>query len=619
MPQAPVIQFPGIQAVRSATITRTHGISPNTIILDIAPQTDLVSRVGNLIVIYEGATLVIPDCIVDSSSLQFDTRRRIVSLIIFDRRWKWRFGSISGHYNRLTDSADATDVASEKSVRDLARLCLNEMGETNYDVSGLPDLSIGPEVEWECSNPARELELLCDEYSCRVVLSWTNQVRIAQFGQGLRLPVGQIVNSSPIPALPGMNFPVAMPIIRVAKSIDPVERPDAIKVCTAPIMFQIDMELEAVGMDIDGAIRPLKDLSFAPNKVAKDGGFADFFCGSTLGFFAIEDDRTRNLANRSIYKMYRVKVPFTFPSRDNNEPLEVTALENIRPLIPFQVGTVIEEGIKKNRPALVYGKWYDEDRLEVLGNTVETVRPAVEPEFPGGIVDAEALDKVIVPGGYSIDGNRCLVQFGRFMAYQYNKTGDEFDGLFFPAILYLRASFHFRRDNGAWQNYVTTRQQPKPWLGTKPQTILDSSIMPTARVVYEDISSNDPEEPRRSFDNFVIETNYADVQRYADRKIDAAEDEFTVNIPVTITYSGFFPIDLDGAIRMIEFRFDESGLDGITTTAFRDQDHGLQSYPGYVRMRTERRMRQILERHATHLSPRQIRARIRRDLRRGDV
>jgi len=634
MPAAPVIMFPGVEAVRSAIISRTHGVSPNAIILNIAPQNTLIHRIGPLTVSYEGTILVIPDCIVDQSTFQFDVGRRIISLVLFDRRWKWSYGMIGGHYNRENQAGELispertkdanTVLDSVRSNRDLARLLLDAMGEVDYDVADMPNGSL-IEREWDCDNPALALADLCEDTACTVVLRWNNTVKIVNLGVGSRLPVAALVNSNPVPAFPGLYFPVTMPITSVVQSVDPAERPDSITVCTSPILFQMDMELEAVGEDLDGAIKPLKALSFAPNKNADDGGFADYFGGSELGFI-FDDDKKSKITNHSVYKLYRVKVPFTFPARapaepkkkgkstGPNPPITVSHLEEIRPLLRYQIGTVLEDGIRTHKSAIVYGIWYNED---IFGNTTSVARPAIDPSTEDGARLVADLDEIIVPGGFAIDANRCLVAFGNFIYREWDGN-DEFNGTLFPAKLFLRCAFNYRLSNGSWQRFFATKEQPPPKLGTETLVLKRPQLLPVAKVTYQDVGSGDPDVPKRDFAFWQVETNYDYIQEHAEDEITAAQDAYVTDIPLQITYAGFFPIDPDGAIRSIEYSLDSDGADGITTTVYRNQDTGARGNPNWAQTRINQRLRYMMDALSPMLTRQQMREQLRRNTPKGE-
>lgn len=101
-----------------------------------------------------------------------------------------------------------------KSPQQLAKLCLDALGETNYDVSELPDTA-RPYVHWDEVRPAEALARLCDQFGCRVVLGVDDRVYVRQVG------VGQ-----PLDRTDGRT---------VSEGINAPELPDKIVIRTAPV------------------------------------------------------------------------------------------------------------------------------------------------------------------------------------------------------------------------------------------------------------------------------------------------------------------------------------------------------------------------------------------------
>src|SRR4029079_12872330 len=102
-----------------------------------------------------------------------------------------------------------------------------------------------PHVEWVGANPMTELERLCQELSCRVVLHLDNSVTVEPLGVGAALP-----------SLPS--------IMENSLSVDPPNQPDSIVVFGDRTVFQTRIPLEAVGKDIDDSVLPIDDLSYVP-------------------------------------------------------------------------------------------------------------------------------------------------------------------------------------------------------------------------------------------------------------------------------------------------------------------------------------------------------------------
>lgn len=268
-----IFQWPGATSVISGNYTLSQGTSPGCAVITTTPQKP-PQLFGDLIITDGFGTVVIPDCRVVQQRVHGDAKSGFTyTLEIEDRRWRWRdLGTISGHYNAIDengvftkpvnpDTAQARLVPAVKYIpRTLRRLdvlmdlCLAAMGEVNYQVL-LPDTvqreSAFPTVEWEHSNPAQALQALAETVGCVVVLRHdTNTVAVLPRGVGGILPLsGSIASESP--------------------GVSGFARPDRLLLVGKPIRHQLRFALEPVGEEFDGSIRPINQLSYAPQTNAK--------------------------------------------------------------------------------------------------------------------------------------------------------------------------------------------------------------------------------------------------------------------------------------------------------------------------------------------------------------
>lgn len=249
MSQAPCgeIRFPGINQMLGGTYTLSHGISPSYAICRITPQNNFAVKGGDMEIVYGNERpIVFKDCRLDTANLDSSTNSRVWTIRIADRRWKWQFGEISGVYNKRRPNG-RIDNATEKSPRELIELLLAAMGEFAYgflDITPKLQNNVRPYVEWQADNPAEMLARLCDSLGLRVVLGLDNRAHICKLGDGASLPKTRIMSG-------GYSF-------------DPPETPDSLKLVCGPTQFQARIELEAVGLEIDGTVKLLKDLSYNP-------------------------------------------------------------------------------------------------------------------------------------------------------------------------------------------------------------------------------------------------------------------------------------------------------------------------------------------------------------------
>ncbi len=280
--------YPGVQNVLGASYTLTHGITPSVVSFQITPQTATIAAVGDVVFYHGTTTLTIRDCRADQASMVRSTDGTLVSFSALDRRWRWRFGEVYGHYNQR--DADGLIVsATEKTPQQLAQLLLSAMGETAVGVTDIPN-NARPECEWVAENPAEALADLIEPFGMVVVLQIDGTVALRQQGVGA--------------ALPANTF-----LIEQEVSSNPPEIPATIRVLGGPNRYQARLRLEAVAYDTDGRIRPIDQLSYKPqNGWEKE---TQFFANVLPG-------ERRTLALRDVYRLYRI--------RDMNSPSPISIL-----------------------------------------------------------------------------------------------------------------------------------------------------------------------------------------------------------------------------------------------------------------------------------------------------
>ena len=158
--------FPGISVITAAQMTLSHGISPSSAIITTVPHTNFIAKVGDLTFTFGGETITFKDAIADQATFTQSGAGQRWTVRVFDRRWRWRFGGISGRYNeRTTNGLLNADIGNRQSPRDLALFLLDAMGESNVDLSEIPNRE-RIFVNWDDANPAVELAEI-GRASCR--------------------------------------------------------------------------------------------------------------------------------------------------------------------------------------------------------------------------------------------------------------------------------------------------------------------------------------------------------------------------------------------------------------------------------------------------------------------
>lgn len=542
------VSFPGIKQVSSYTGTLNIGTSPGVHRLDIAPQFGVPKQNGDLVLTFGRNKIALRNCRIDSASYTRNASGAVVSLVVFDRRWKWAFGRISGSYNVRDDAGaivqpakgkpDAIDD-SERTPQQLAKLCLEAMGEKNFAVADLPN-DTRPSVTWDNANPAQALYQLCSSLACVVVLGLDDSVAIRKIGKGKGgrksvLPAGPLTPDT-------------------SESLDTAEQPDATIVVTAPAQFQVDLLLEAVGIETDGTIKPIDDLSYKPA-----GGWSD----ADIPGFAAVAEANRKSACDTVYKWYRVVSPCKAITKD------VRRIEQILPLIAEQVE---KDAAGKPKPAEVFGVFFNETTDE-LDNTAEKLAPLT------------ADNQVIRAEGWTLDATRGLVVFSRPI---YKHVGDFPDNTHEAADLVLRCSVNWKQpEDRALQRAERRRDvKKKQRVNTPPFVLVQDDIVPTFYATYN------PAEYFRNGDATKLGikqlfANAAEIDKSTKHYLDAAEAKFATQDSQSAVYAGWLAIECDGAIQSVTWSLSEGGA---FTNAERNRDFGSPvALPFKERQEIERR------------------------------
>lgn len=521
-----IVYFNGMEALLQGSFTLAHGIAPSLCTITIPPQKGKIFEGGKLTISYNGKKIEFPDCKIDEVNFTregdgFETW----TMNILDRRWKWQFGGqISGSYNTLRGGAIIP--STKKHVRDLARLCLTAMGEKNSDASKLPN-DVFPEVDWDYELPAEALAKLCDGIGYRVVLKASNnQVQICKLNEGAKLPE-------------------SIPYLQNSISPNPPERPDELVLVGARTLYQIDVALEPVGLDVDGQVKPLLALSYAgiiPDIEQFDQGMCE----------SITDPKIRELAKRSLFRWYRIFGPLTIPGTG----AVIRDMERLLPLTQQQVETEQgADGQPRPKEPVVYGLWYSGEAGE--RNTF------AGPGFPSK--DLTVNPEAIYERGWTLDTELGIVKLADPL-YRFVDTGKfkpQGEGLpkipiykHPPATLILRVAAGVRdADTRAFDRYEVVRKSKEKKFGTEPEYIRHDDL----RVTY----FIDHARGGR------LTTNTKDFTNAANKRLDEYEKKFTTDAAQAATYVGFHNIDLDGAIQQITWSVNASGA---TTRVSRNQE-----------------------------------------------
>ena len=382
MPQGSIM-YPGITKAKSAEYTQTLGVRPSSCLIKMIPQLTPIASGGTITFGYNGLTLTLPECQLDSTRLAFNNGF-VTSCLILDRRWKWEFAApINGYY-------------VDRTLRQLIEMLLISCGEATPDVSAV-DATITPRVNWQSVNPTIPLQELCSEYGYAIALGFgTENVKVCEIGTGALLPTTNLMAGS--------------------SEQDPPTRPHWIRVCFGPSLMQARVLLEAVALDIDGVYRTLDTVSYRP--AAGWGNEPPGTLPSVRAEFGAED---HELAKRSVYRIYRVA---SFPDSTLILPDNSATLSSISQIFPIESQLVTKEtdtgNVSRRASNRMYGIIFDSTSLKA------------QPPVPENTEIDDLLDL-----NFRVEGNRGLVIFNE-PVYQI----DEYTLDYAPATLFMECSFH---------------------------------------------------------------------------------------------------------------------------------------------------------------------------------
>jgi hypothetical protein len=564
--------WPGVNSFIDAQYTCGWGISPGTATLTIGPQLNAVAEVGDLTLTDGQNSVVVPSCKVVQPGYDVGPQGQQVRLLIEDRRWQWRgLGTLSGRYNVLDErtatvpplaqplappvnqpgpppapppGAEPIKPWSRKTAPELAALCLEAMGETDYDVSAL-DPKATPAIHWDAVNPAAALDQLANDLGCVVVYRPdTDSVVLCKRGEGRELPGGLFLRDAP--------------------SLDVKARPPAVVCLGAETLYQVRFALEAVGIDFDGTIKPIDKLSYRPF----DGwgrcwppGFAPLVDPRSVALLPAgyrAQDALR-LARESVYRTYRVRVTgpgiegdFKIPPGGAGRQIVVKRREQILLTQLRNLLVTDDTGRQATAPAVCYGRY------------------AVWPAFKQGdkliasYAQTDNQTQVHIP--FDVDAAHQLIKFERAV-FSINDDAEESDDddavLIEPAKIVLETAARVADpDTMQYVRYARQRSLGPAGQDVEPAYVVREDVQYKVTAVYGD-------------DNKFLrrETNKLSVQRRADYYL-AGEVRHYQSVPAgDRTYPGVLPVFPDGAVMQVTWAVGGGNAQNPQTRASRNAEH----------------------------------------------
>lgn len=535
-------QFPGISQYLSCEFTAGRGAAPSVGTLTIPFGASLPTVQGDLIFTGNGGEVVRhKDVRIGSATRRIGGDGVVLVFQLLGRQWKWADGEISGRYN-VRKKDETVDTDTQKTPRELATLLLKAMGETGFDVSVLPN-EPRPFVDWDVANPSLELQSLCDSLGCWYVIDLAkNTVKIVRAGQGADLPNGGR-------------------LIGGGEGVDPVEYADWISVVCGQTRHQCRIELEAVGLDSDGTVQLIDDLTYKPTAGWENEYPADMGGVSAAAVTLPDGTKTtaRELALQSVFRWYRI-VNFTqIPGLEAGS--DFVYRKQLLPLSTTLVDTYQEaDGTKRERPAFVDGTWWYE------GNSAND---AYENSSSHRVIDLP----------FSIDSEKGIVKFSQPVVKLDRTAGSQS-----AAELYLWAGFTVRdSDTNQFLRYRREKGiTPNANSASKHRKILRrDELVKWHKTTYsgDDIQG--------TTDNSV------NVNKEADYYIAAEIASYSRPVSEDRAYGYLLPIQPDGAIVQVTWSVSKNGPASTRASRTTEHDQYVPSYKEQMKQVYDYQTRQI--------------------------
>ena len=329
------MQFPGMSYPTSVSAVVLRGPAPSRILAEAIYEPQYGAGYGDLAFTNGNQGIAFYQSAACSYHLRHGLDRHdriIVSATFLDRRWKWKFSQCTARFNeRLPNNSikySTKHPGYRRSARDIFAAILASLADGGADVSQAPG-NVYPRCFWQNVPADEALRELCRLTHCTIVLTSANQIRVVALGVGIPLsntPDKKAVNS-------GFRLGAV---------------PAGVAIGCGPSIFQSKLLLEAVGLDYDGRIRPIDELSYKP-----DGGWAR----EEPFFFPNVDQSKRHLACQTVWRWYRVKgqVNGSLPVPGTSYP--VVSADQYR-LTPWLVEVGDNGGMPCHLPARVYGEYF---------------------------------------------------------------------------------------------------------------------------------------------------------------------------------------------------------------------------------------------------------------------
>jgi len=520
------VTFSGIDKVISANFTNSTGVEPSVCILDVLTQN--ISRSTGTLTFTHGDTVRFSDCLIADPHLISGYKWR---LKVLDRRWKWReFGSISGEYN--VHRGGKVDSSTEKTPAQLLKLIFEALGETEYDLSKVPDRQ-RVNVDWDNELPVEALRNVVRRIGCRVVLDAKDRIVIWPLGKGSRLPRSGDAVFQVFPFRPFVS-------------------PDQVVIRGGPTLVESNLSLTAVGLgyeqgELDHILQEDGDnkLGHLPS-TGFDGKPPDHWIAQFFPKDTTEPGKTTTVndshvwgAAQSFYRWYQIWTQADGSLSIPGLPkIKVDKISQIFPVRSTRASVYTDiYGRSQEMPAHVLGEYYG--RTMFPHNTAKDARYA---------------------GDFTLDADLGLVKFD----YPVYRVASDF----VPEVpdLYLRTSYGVRDEKNQRVHFEHSIQAPGERSNVQPLVIERPELQEVICVEYKKDSPNKVKN---------INTNRPEIQSEADKLLQDILAQWRGEPAEQVSYGTIKAISPDGLVAQVRF---EIGARGVLTTASSRTEFDVTTY-----------------------------------------
>ena len=485
------ISFPGIVAPISLVAPRTVGVRPDRAILRCQPQSGSPDCTGSatLQFSFNGVDMSWTNALCDSGTIVLSTHGHIQVIEILDRRWSWSKAYYTKAFN--VRNPDGSIIASTQySVSQIASALFGQLG-VSADVSAVATNDY-PEMILDHHRVDDALSDLLTNRGYVISLRSDDSVKVYRRGTGANLP---------------RNYDTRSEVI----SVNPPQVPYVLKLVGSRTLVQSKLKFLPVGIETDGTIKPVANLSYAP---------ASWNGADMENFNFIADKKAKDLAKSTVGKWFQVasqadgSLLIQVGGVNNYCPGEISVSSAIQ-YLPLKAELIDSS---TNPLGLVNG-----NRSIVEGTFYQTGQ---NPN-PGKNCDAFAKQDKL---GYTFNEELGIIKFDELAL---KKTPGPVDGTFTFADVYMTCSYSIH-DNSSLVKDRFYRNRNLGGVGTDIMKV--SEFERHIVVTYPDGSGT----PSGGTDN------KSDLNITADITLDDAVRMYSTSVGVVLKWRGIYNFSTDG-------------------------------------------------------------------------